>query len=171
MVRRAPPACRVAALALLLTGLAVGVAVVAAQPDSVTGLLDVRIYRGAASRLAGGGSLYDFRESTYGLGSTYPPFASLLFRALTVGSVAAVEYGVTLINVLLWWALMATMVGWANRRAPGRWDLALAGALALSTVPSVGVWNTLNQGQVNLVLWAALVADLALVDRRHRAAG
>jgi alpha-1,2-mannosyltransferase len=171
MVRRAPLPARLLAAALLLAGLAVGIAVVAVQTESVTGLLDVRIYRGAAARLAEGGSLYDFHDRTYGLGSTYPPFASLLFRVLTVGSVGAVEYAVTLVNVALWWALMATMVGWANRRAPRRWDLAAAGALALATMPSVGVWNTLNQGQVNLLLWAALVADLALVDRRHPLAG
>jgi alpha-1,2-mannosyltransferase len=171
LLRRSPPGARAFASATLVVGLAVGVALVAAQTGSDTGLLDLRIYRGAAAQLRAGASIYDFRFPGYGLGSTYPPLASILLIPLTFGSPAAVEYAVTAANVVLWWGIMTALVAARPAGRAGRTDLARAGALALATMGSVGVWNTLNQGQVNIALWAALVADVVLVVRRHPAAG
>jgi alpha-1,2-mannosyltransferase len=171
LLRRSSPASRAVAAGLLAMGLVIGVVVVAGQTGSVTGLLDLRIYRGAALELRHGASIYDYRFPGWNLGSTYPPFASVLFLVLTVGGQSLVEYLFTVVNIVLWWAIFAALMATRPPTSAGRTGLARAGALALVTIGSVGVWNTLNQGQVNIIVWFALLGDLILVVRRHPAAG
>lgn len=55
-----------------------GFAIVATKHDSPTGLLDLRIYVGAARAFLDGSSICDYRDPAFGLGSTYPPFWSLV---------------------------------------------------------------------------------------------
>lgn len=152
--------------------------VVASQTSSPTGLLDLRIYLGAAGRLADGGSIYSYADPTYGLGSTYPPVWSVLLLPLSRLDVHAVELGWTTIGLAAWFVTIRL----AQRRRedtgfrtllldPGRADYAVAALIWLLSLFTAPVWNTINQGQVNFLLWLAIVADLVAVHRRRPSAG
>ncbi len=169
--RRASVALR---LALLSLGLAVAVVVVATQTDSVTGLLDLRIYLGASASLRSGGSIYAFSDPTYGLGSTYPPLWALLLWPVSGANVHVVEYVWTTVGVVLWLVtleLLATPVGGRPFRGPDPLPGTGVCLVWLATLFSAPVWNTLNQGQINVALWLLLVIDLRLVLRGRAAAG
>ena len=171
-----PPANRLARLVTLLclvTGVVVALVVARTQTFSDTGLLDLRIYVASASSLRHGGSIYDFHDAVYTLGSTYPPFASVVFLPLTFVDLHVVEQAVSVANALLWFGLLHLLQRRSPRFASYRspWSTPATAGIALATLPSVAVWNTINQGQVNLVLWVLLVIDLALVLRGHPAAG
>jgi alpha-1,2-mannosyltransferase len=135
------------------------------------GLLDLEIYVGAAETWVSGGSIYGFRDPVHGLGSTYPPVASLLFAPLAPLGALARE--------LLWTAANVAMLATACRvvatrllglrgEAATSWTLFATGMAAV-TVP---VWiSVAYQGQVNVLLWLLVVADVGTVGRRSRWTG
>jgi alpha-1,2-mannosyltransferase len=146
----------------LVAGLAVAACLVQAwRAQAGDGLLDLDIYVGAAESWLRGGSVYAYRDPTFGLGSTYPPVAAVAFAPLVPLGEAA--------RALLWTAanlaalaltcrLVATrLLGFCGERAT-TWTLVATG-LAAVTVP---VWISIAyQGQVNVVLWLLVVADVA----------
>jgi len=182
---------RAASVGLFVVGLAIGIGIVVTQTDSTTGLLDLRIYLGAAETWRSGHSLYDFSQPTFGLGSTYPPLWTVLVASVAWAPVGMVELGWTMANLLLWLVTLERLdrtvirglgqrltppigdatvsfersvnrvAGYRDRTRlgpPTRWlGLLLVWLLSLATAP---VWNTLNQGQVNVLLWFLVVGDL-----------
>lgn len=183
-------------LAVLLGSLLTGAVVVLPQTGSATGLLDLRIYVGAAGSLRDGRSIYEFTETAYGLGSTYPPVWSLLVLPFTALDIHLVELGWTMGNAALWFAALwiaatplARPIGDAfghpdddrgtdgsdhagapvDRRSPRNpWLVVLIWALSIVGAP---MWNTLNQGQLNIVIWLLLVIDVRRFLEQDRRAG
>ncbi len=174
---RADHRYQLASVGVLVVGLAVGIGIVVAQTGSVTGLLDLRIYLGASESWRSGHSLYEFSDPTYGLGSTYPPLWTVIVTAVGWAPVGIVELGWTVTNLLLWLLTLerldyhvirtvrshapslSTTDGATTRFGPPVRVLGLlvVWLLSLSTAP---VWNTLNQGQVNVLLWFLVTGDL-----------
>lgn len=128
---------------------------------------DLLIYHGAVVWWAGGGDLYAFIAPSTTLGYTYPPFAALLMLPMSalstqtaaylhiIGSLAAL--GVVLVALL---GPIARRYGWS------RWfTVALALALFATIEP---VRETLGYGQVNLLLFALVMADMVALRWRAR---
>jgi alpha-1,2-mannosyltransferase len=134
-----------------------------------SGLLDLQIYVGSARGWLAGGSLYDYHDGVHHLGATYPPIGPIFFALFKPMSAEARE--------ILWTALsLAALAGttWFAAEIAGverarrvTWCL-WAFAASVVTIP---VWLTLRQGQVNIVLWLLVVADVALVGRGSRWSG
>ena len=136
------------------------------------GFFDLRVYYGAINYWASGrGSLYDFVVPGSYYGFTYPPFAALAMApmavlSLPVTQVVSVLASVPALLLVLWW-----LVGPTARRGgwTGWYALGLAAALAVAFEP---VRETVNFGQVNLLLLALVGADLLFgVARGRRWAG
>ncbi|WP_410663271.1 glycosyltransferase 87 family protein [Amycolatopsis sp. lyj-84] len=124
--------------------------------------IDSAVYRAGGYAVVHGESLYSPLLALPGwaldLPFTYPPFAALLFTSLTV------------LPTQLCWGLLALAAApslyvalrpFADR---AHLPLLLLGAFALQPV-----WQSIGLGQVNLVLMAAVVADMFLLrDSRYR---
>lgn len=128
---------------------------------------DLKIYHGAAVWWAGGGDLYTYIAPDTTLGYTYPPFAALMMLPmaaipmLTAGwinvglSIAALAFVLT---VLL--KPLADRQGW-----PVWFTVALAVPFAAALEP---VRESLGYGQVNILLFALIIADLLALRLRGR---
>ncbi|MEV6286028.1 glycosyltransferase 87 family protein [Kribbella sp. NPDC051770] len=122
------------------------------------GMIDLRVYRMGGSVLLDRASLYDAQLPGSGLPFTYPPFAAIAMVPL-----AAVPWGVALvvwttISVLciaaIWRAaLPATLPYLTNTR------ITLI-ALTLASLLLEPVWQTIQFGQINLLLTAMILLDL-----------
>jgi alpha-1,2-mannosyltransferase len=129
------------------------------------GFVDLTIYRDGGEAVLSGAHLYDLRFPG-ALAFTYPPFAALLFTALTLPSMALLKPLLTGANLLL----LPLMLSFALRLAPlevsvtrtraARMAL-LGSALALWLEP---VWTTLRYGQVDLLIGAVILYDLSRPD-------
>ncbi len=164
--------CRVRGLRLaqIAAAMAVGVALWQAwKSGPPSGLLDLQIYTGAARSWWRGHSLYDFHDPRFNLTATYPPIGPLLFTGFVAFGDEAREIVFTAISMAaLWWACWSTAIlAGIERRRRVQWSL---WALAASTV-TLPVWLTLRLGQINIVLWALVLADLVLVARAKRWSG
>ncbi|MFC3451560.1 glycosyltransferase 87 family protein [Amycolatopsis speibonae] len=124
--------------------------------------IDSAVYRAGGFAVVRGESVYSplhaLPDWALELPFTYPPFAALLFTALTA------------LPTQLCWGLLALAAApslyFALRPFADRahLPLLLLGAFALQPV-----WQTIGLGQVNLVLMAAVVADMVLLrDSRWR---
>ncbi|MBS2531907.1 DUF2029 domain-containing protein [Catenulispora sp. NF23] len=154
----------------LLLGVFAGVALAAylviralAHPT----MIDMVVYRAEGSAVLHGQDLYNtVHIGTAGgnpLPATYPPFAAMLFAAISWIPVGVLKVLVTAANVVLLGTvvhLAAKLIGgWLDRPTfAERWALiaAIAG-LALWFEP---VWTTLRYGQINLALCALILFDL-----------
>lgn len=153
-------------------GLIVAVAVVSLVASQLFGrrysFFDMKIYHGAVEWWTSGGALYEYASPTSGLGFTYPPFAalSMLPMALTSATVAGWINAIAS-TVALAVVLAALLPPIADRLGWPRWlALGVAMPLALAIEPTR---ETLGFGQVNLLLFALVLADL--VALRWRANG
>ncbi|WP_194892274.1 glycosyltransferase 87 family protein [Catenulispora pinisilvae] len=155
----------------LLLGVFAGVALAAylvirtlAHPT----MIDMVVYRAEGSAVLHGQDLYSpaVGVNTAGgnqLPATYPPFAAMLFAAISWIPVGVLKVLVTAANIVL----LATVVhlaakligGWLDRPTfAERWALiAAVTGLALWFEP---VWTTLRYGQINLALCALILFDL-----------
>jgi alpha-1,2-mannosyltransferase len=127
--------------------------------------VDLEVYRGGGQALLDGAPLYQLRFHGF-LDFTYPPFAAVVFAPLTVLPFAVLKVVVTIINI----ALVPVVLRFALRLRPvSSWmsgeqatRLALvAGAAAVWLEP---VWSTLGYGQINLLIAALILGDLARPD-------
>jgi len=133
-------------------------------------MTDLQVYRWGGLLARRSGPLYaaKFRGT---LSFTYPPVAAAVFELLSAVPMLAVKQFVIAVSVLALFASAWLAWGGAGVRAPwARAAVALAVTdIALCTDP---VQQTIDLGQVNLVLMAVVLADLlSRDDRWWRGAG
>jgi alpha-1,2-mannosyltransferase len=135
---------------------------------------DLMIYRDAMRWWVGGHPLYDYTQpnATQGqLGYTYPPFAAVVMRPLAWLTPTATEWVYSVIAVAcyaaaIWWLVrpIARRHGW-----PVWFTYGLALVLATGLEP---IRLSYDFGQINPLLWALIVFDLAvLLPRGSRFVG
>jgi alpha-1,2-mannosyltransferase len=159
------------ALAVVAVG-ATAVVVLANRADPAGGLLDLRIYRLGAEAHLDGRSVYDGVESFSGLGFTYPPLLALVLAPFDALGAGAAEVAWTLLSLGSWWAGLWLLACRPGRRRPFVDRRVLLGVLAVS-LAAAPFWVGLNYGQINAVLWLAIIVDLrsAAVSRRLAGVG
>ncbi|KXK60502.1 hypothetical protein AWW66_18470 [Micromonospora rosaria] len=128
---------------------------------------DMKIYHGAVVWWASGRELYEFISPGTTLGFTYPPFAGLLMLPM-----ARIPIGVAgLLNAAASIAALAVVLAGLLRPIVDRlgWPLwftvGVAVPLAVAIEPGR---ETLGYGQVNLLLFALIMADLIGLRWRSR---
>lgn len=129
---------------------------------------DLRIYHGAVVWWTGGGELYEYIAPNTTLGFTYPPFAALAMSPMAHLSITGAGYlnAVASLTALAF-VFAALLVPIADRCRWPRWfAVAVAVPLAAATEP---VRETIGYGQVNLLLFGLILADLVALRWRHRA--
>jgi alpha-1,2-mannosyltransferase len=131
------------------------------------GMIDLRVYRMGGTVLLDGASLYDAQLPGSGLPFTYPPFSAVTMVPLAAvpWSVALVVWTtVSLICLAAIWHTTLPATVWSRLRS--RWLLALAAVTVLSLLLEP-VWQTVQFGQINLLLTAMILLDLVGDDRRR----
>lgn len=137
-----------------------------AQRASHVTSIDVLVYRAEGWTVRTGGDLYAMRATHRGLPATYPPFAALLFTALTLPGTTALRVLTELTNLGLLLALTHLSV----RLVDGRPRAAVTLTAAALCVWCEPVWQTLRNGQVNLLVAVLVLWDLTR-PAGHRWAG
>ncbi|WP_432836264.1 glycosyltransferase 87 family protein [Dactylosporangium sp. CA-092794] len=136
------------------------------------GFFDLKVYYGAMDYWVNrGGDIYDYLTPGTPYGFTYPPFAAALMTPMSLISwntaiVISVTMNVLAMAAILTWLLgpVIKRQGWSYWYAMG-----IAGALAAAFEP---VRETVNFGQVNILLLFLVVADVMVLLRRgHKLAG
>ena len=165
MTRMRPAAWLVAAVALFLVAVAGYVVLVRVSPHYYWTQIDATVYRdGGIAVRHQPGMLYTLRFGALRLPFTYTPFAALVFAAGSGASFAAWQVGLAVLTIGLLPVVAYLALGLAGRPA------GLGRAAAAFAIAAVGLWlepvaMTLFFGQINLVLLALVVGDLALPDR------
>ncbi len=127
--------------------------------------VDLEVYRGGGQALLDGTRLYHLHFLGF-LDFTYPPFAAVAFTPLTLAPVGVLEPIVTAVNI----ALLPVVLRFALRLAPvgamlsGEQATRLALVAAGAAIWLEPVWSTLGYGQINLVIAALVLGDLARPD-------
>ncbi len=128
------------------------------------GMIDLRVYRMGGSVLLDRASLYDAQLPGSGLPFTYPPFAAIAMVPL-----AAVPWGLALV---LWTTISVLCIAaiWRAALPESAWNLlpqhlsnkriAVLAALTLASLLLEPVWQTIQFGQINLLLTAMVLLDL-----------
>jgi hypothetical protein len=154
-----------AAVALFLLAVAGYALLVHASPQYYWTQIDTAVYRdgGIAARHQPA-MLYALELGSAKLPFTYTPFAALVFAAGSGVSFATWQVGLAVLTIGLLPVVAYLALGLAGRPA------GLARAAAAFAIAAVGLWlepvaMTLFFGQINLVLLALVVGDLALPDR------
>jgi alpha-1,2-mannosyltransferase len=136
------------------------------------GFFDLQVYYGAMNFwVHGGGQLYDYLLPGREYGFTYPPFAALAMLPMAyLGWHIAIAISLVL-SICATVVLVHWLVGPIIRRQ--RWTPWFAMAITLGLVAAFEpVRETINFGQVNLLLLFLVAADLLfLVRTKHRFAG
>jgi alpha-1,2-mannosyltransferase len=153
----------------IVAGLVIAVSAFLSVAATRHGFFDLRVYHGAVNYwVHDGGEIYDYLKPNSKYGFTYPPFAALIMVPLAYlgwhgAIVVSVAASVLATAVVLWWLVdpVARREGWT------RWfALAVALCAAAAFEP---VRETVNFGQVNLLLLALVAGDLLrLVGRDGR---
>ncbi|HKS52947.1 MAG TPA: glycosyltransferase 87 family protein, partial [Pseudonocardiaceae bacterium] len=120
---------------------------------------DLDLYRHGGQAWLHGRPLYDTAAWTGGAPFTYPPFAAVLFSPLAVASLSTDGALLTLISIALTGVVIVITLR-AQGHRPAVWGLVAITSVALLLQP---VRATLGMGQINLVLLAAVVADVLLM--------
>jgi alpha-1,2-mannosyltransferase len=160
-----PVAWLLAAVALFLVAVAGYVLLGHGSPRYYWAQIDTAVYRdGGIAVRHQPAMLYALRFGAARLPFIYTPFAALAFAAGSGASFAVWQAGLTALTIGLLPVVAYLSLGLAGR--PAGLDRA-AGAFAIA---AVGLWlepvaMTLFFGQINLVLLALVVGDLALPDR------
>jgi alpha-1,2-mannosyltransferase len=153
-------------------GLLAGVAGCAALAIALFGrrpeFADLTAYRGALAWWADGGDLYQFAPPDSGPRYTHSPFAALVMLPATLVPAAVAGWSSVACSVAALMVVLVALVGRsaARYRWPRRYAVLLAVPLALALEP---VRETIGLGQLTLVLFALVIADL--VGLRRRATG
>ena len=134
--------------------------------------IDLSVYLSGARALLHGADVTSAHPADSLLPFTYPPFAALLFvpllalPTLRAASMVMTALSVTALLVATRISLEAVRPAWSARRC---WLVAVP--VAAAAVPLDPLLDTVQLGQVNLILLAILLTDLlAPPDRRFRGA-
>ncbi|TDC37453.1 DUF2029 domain-containing protein [Micromonospora sp. 15K316] len=128
---------------------------------------DMKIYHGAVVWWATGHELYEFVAPETTLGFTYPPFAGLVMLPMAHLPIEAAG----MVNALASLAAMAVVLAGLLRPIVDRlgWSLWYTVALAVPLAAAIEpARETLGYGQVNLLLFALVIADLIGLRWRSR---
>ncbi|ADB30748.1 hypothetical protein Kfla_1653 [Kribbella flavida DSM 17836] len=159
-----PPRTDPRLLAVAVLGCTAFVALGAWAYGLFDGMIDLRVYRMGGSVLLDRASLYDAQLPGSGLPFTYPPFAAIAMVPL-----AAVPWGVALV---VWTTISVLCVAaiWRAALPGGAWSLlpetwrgrriAVLAGLTLASLLLEPVWQTIQFGQINLLLTAMILLDL-----------
>jgi alpha-1,2-mannosyltransferase len=129
---------------------------------------DMRIYHGAAVWWASGRDLYEFVQPDTTLGFTYPPFAGLLMLPMAKLSMETAAWVNVVASIAALGVVLAALMGPIARRYG--WPRWYAAALAVPVLLAIEpVRETLGYGQVNLLLFGLIIADLVALRWRARA--
>jgi len=133
-------------------------------------LYDLRIYHNAIASWLHGEDLYAYFQANNGLGFTYPPFGALFLAPITawpmwLSGVLTTLAGVFALLACLYFILapFARKKGWS---VP-----VLVLAVGLAALALEPVRQTLGYGQINLVLAAMVLADMAGLRLGNKWAG
>src|ERR1700734_4247759 len=165
VTRIRPAAWLMAAVALFLLAVAGYALLVHAFPQYYWTQIDTAVYRdGGVAERNQPTALYALKLGAAKLPFTYTPFAALLFAAGSGASFGTWQVGLAVLTIGLLPVVAYLSLGLAGRPA------GLARAAAAFAIAAVGLWlepvaMTLFFGQINLVLLALVVGDLALPDR------
>ena len=165
MTRIRPAAWLMAAVALFLLAVTGYALLVHAYPQYYWAQIDTAVYRdGGIAVRNQPAMLYALHLGAAKLPFTYTPFAALLFAAGSGASFATWQIGLAVLTIGLLPVVAYLSLGLAGRPA------GLVRAAAAFAIAAVGLWlepvaMTLFFGQINLVLLALVVGDLALPDR------
>ena len=165
MTRIRPTAWLMAAVALFLLAVVGYALLVHAYPQYYWRQIDTAVYRdGGIAVRHQAAMLYALRLGPAKLPFIYTPFAALLMAGGSGASFAAWQAGLAVLTIGLLPVVTYLCLGLAGRPA------GLARAAAAFVIAAVGLWleqvaMTLFFGQINLVLLALVVGDLALPDR------
>ena len=165
MTRIRPAAWLMAAVALFPLAVAGYALLVRASPQYYWTQIDTAVYRDSGIAVRNQPAmLYTLELGAAKLPFTYTPFAALLFAAGSGASFATWQVGLAVLTIGLLPVVAYLCLGLAGRPA------ALARVAAAFAIAAVGLWlepvaMTLFFGQINLVLLALVVSDLALPDR------
>ncbi|WP_281892071.1 glycosyltransferase 87 family protein [Phytohabitans aurantiacus] len=120
---------------------------------------DMKIYHGAVVWWASGNELYEFIQPDTTLGFTYPPFAGLAMLPMATLPVAAAGWINVFASIAALAIVLTALVGPIAKRCgwPRWFAVGLAVPLAAATEP---VRETFGYGQVNLLLFALIMADM-----------
>jgi alpha-1,2-mannosyltransferase len=130
--------------------------------------VDLAIYRDGGKAVLSGAPLYHLRFPG-ALAFTYPPLSALAFTLLTPFGMAMLEPLATVASLLLLPGVLALALRlrpvrtWMTAAQTTRIAL-LCSALAVWLEP---VWTTLRYGQIDLLVAALVLFDLALGQRRR----
>ncbi|REF96297.1 uncharacterized protein DUF2029 [Asanoa ferruginea] len=129
---------------------------------------DMKIYHGAAVWWASGHDLYAYAAPDTGLGFTYPPFAGVLMLPMSRVPFAAAAWINVVASLLALAVVMWALLGPISRRYGwSRWfAVGLAVPIAAAIEP---VRETLGYGQINLLLFLLIMADMVALRWRARA--
>ena len=137
-------------------------AAVAAAAGRWAGYVDLAVYRHGAATVLDRGDLYATTPPGSGLLFTYPPFAALSFTPLALAPRGLAIALLTAAGVL---ALAGTL--WLVAAQGGRrWSPRLTALACLAALTLEPVRETLQFGQVNLVLMGLIACDLLVLRGR-----
>ena len=165
MTRIRPAAWLMASVALFLLAVAGYALLVHASPQYYWTQIDTAVYRdGGIAVRNQPAMLYALGLGPAKLPFIYAPFAALLFAAGSGASFVTWQVALAVLTIGLLPVVAYLSLGLAGRPA------GLARAAAAFAIATVGLWlepvaMTLFFGQINLVLLALVVGDLALPDR------
>src|SRR5580704_440460 len=160
-----PAAWLMASVALFMLAVAGYVLLVHASPQDYWTQIDTAVYRdGGIAVWHQPAMLYALDFGPAKLPFIYTPFAALVFAAGGGASFAIWQAGLAVLTIGLLPVVAYLSLGLAGRPA------GLAKAAAAFAIAAVGLWlepvaMTLFYGQINVVLLALVVGDLALPDR------
>jgi alpha-1,2-mannosyltransferase len=165
VTRVRPAAWLTASIVLFALAVAGYALLVHTSPQYYWKQIDTAVYQGGGITVRNQPALlYALDLGAAKLPFTYTPFAALLFAAGSGASFATWQVGLTVLTIGLLPVVAYLSLGLAGRPA------GLARAAAAFAIAAVGLWlepvaMTLFFGQINLVLLALVVGDLALPDR------
>jgi alpha-1,2-mannosyltransferase len=160
VVRTAPRRTTVTAAVVALVSL---LAYAVLRHLSHVSMVDAMVYQAEGAAVAHGRDLYELRVGAYALPATYPPFSAMLFAPAALLSFGALRVTMTLVNLAelaVVAGLSCKLVGWPSRPLRPAAVLLVTG-LGVWLEP---VWTTLRYGQINLLILALVLWDLALPE-------
>lgn len=131
---------------------------------------DMKIYHGAAVWWASGNDLYEFIAPRTTLGFTYPPFAGLVMTPIAYVPMAVAGW----LNVIASVGALAVVLTALLRPIVDRLGWSLRYTVAIATPAAIAlepVRETLGYGQVNLLLFGLVMADLVALRWQSRRGG